>query len=41
VDGLALADRLGLAALFIEHDTSGGFREKSTPAFERLRRPLD
>ncbi len=42
VDGLALAGRLGLAALFIERDTAGGgFRERSTPGFERLRRPLD
>jgi thiamine biosynthesis lipoprotein len=41
-DGLALAGRLGLAALFIERDTAGGgFRETSTPEFERLRRPLD
>lgn len=41
-DGLALARRQGLAALFIERDASGGvFRERSTPAFERLRRPLD
>jgi thiamine biosynthesis lipoprotein len=42
VDGLALASRLGLAALFIEREASGGdFRESSTPEFERLRRPLD
>jgi FAD:protein FMN transferase len=42
VDGLALARRAGLAALFIERDPSGsGFREQSTPEFERLRRPLD
>jgi FAD:protein FMN transferase len=41
-DGLALARRLGLAALFIERsDTGDGFRETSTPEFERLRRPLD
>ncbi len=42
VEGLALAGRLRLAALFIERDDSGGdFRESSTPEFERLRRPLD
>ncbi|MCJ7450893.1 MAG: FAD:protein FMN transferase [Steroidobacteraceae bacterium] len=42
VDGLALAGRLGLAALFIEREASrGDFREGSTPEFERLRRPLD
>ena len=41
-DGLALARRLGIAALFIERDgADGGFRERSTPEFERLRRPLD
>ncbi len=41
-DGLALARRLGIAALFIERDASGSsFRESSTPEFERLRRPLD
>jgi thiamine biosynthesis lipoprotein len=40
-EGMALADRLGLAALFIERNTGGpGFTERSTPAFERLRRPL-
>ncbi len=42
VDGLALARRLQIAALFIERDAAGGgFRESSTPGFERLRRPLD
>jgi len=42
VDGLALAGRRGIAALFIEREASGGeFRESSTPEFERLRRPLD
>lgn len=41
-DGLALARRHGLAALFIERDAAGtGFTERSTPEFERLRRPLD
>jgi len=41
-DGLVLARKQGLAALFIERDASGrGFRERSTPEFERLRRPLD
>jgi len=40
--GMRLATRLGLAALFIERDHSGqGFRERSTPQFERLRRSLD
>jgi FAD:protein FMN transferase len=39
--GMALAGRLGLAALFIERNASGsGFTERSTPAFDRLRRPL-
>jgi len=39
--GMALAGRLGLAALFIEHNANGsGFTERSTPAFDRLRRPL-
>ena len=39
--GMALAGRLGLAALFIERNASGsGFKERSTPAFDRLRRPL-
>lgn len=41
-EGMALARRLKLAALFIERDVSGeGFREQSTPEFERLRRPLE
>jgi FAD:protein FMN transferase len=41
-EGLALARRLGLAALFIEHGASrDDFTERSTPAFERLRRALD
>jgi FAD:protein FMN transferase len=40
-EGMALAGRLGLAALFLERKASGsGFTERSTPAFERLRRPL-
>jgi thiamine biosynthesis lipoprotein len=39
--GMALAGRLGLAALFIERNANGsGFTEQSTPAFDRLRRPL-
>jgi thiamine biosynthesis lipoprotein len=39
--GTALAGRLGLAALFIERKADGsGFTERSTPAFDRLRRPL-
>ena len=39
--GMALAGRLGLAALFIERNANGpGFTERSTPAFDRLRRPL-
>ena len=39
--GMALAGRLGLAALFIERNANGpGFTERSTPAFHRLRRPL-
>ncbi len=40
-EGMQLAERLGLAALFIERTGAGGeFRERATPAFERLRRPL-
>jgi thiamine biosynthesis lipoprotein len=39
--GMELAGRLGLAALFIERNANGpGFTERSTPAFDRLRRPL-
>jgi hypothetical protein len=39
--GMALAGRLGLAALFIERNADGpGFKERSTPAFASLRRPL-
>jgi thiamine biosynthesis lipoprotein len=41
-DGLALARKSGIAALLIERDVAGGgFTERSTPEFERLRRPLD
>ncbi len=41
-EGEALARRLGLAALLIERDAQGGgFRERVTPEFARLRRPLD
>jgi thiamine biosynthesis lipoprotein len=40
--GMALANRLGLAALFIERTANGeGFTEQATPGFQRLRRPLD
>jgi thiamine biosynthesis lipoprotein len=39
--GMALAGRLGLATLFIERGADGqAFAERSTPAFDRLRRPL-
>ncbi len=39
--GMAHAGQLGLAALFIERNATGpGFTERSTPAFDRLRRPL-
>jgi thiamine biosynthesis lipoprotein len=39
--GKALAEKLGLAAFFIERAPGGrGFREQSTPQFEQLRRPL-
>ena len=39
--GMALALRLGLAALFIERNTDGrGFSDRFTPEFDRLRRPL-
>jgi thiamine biosynthesis lipoprotein len=41
-EGLALARRRGLAALFIERDpASGTLRERATDEFQRLRRPLD
>jgi len=39
-EGLALARRLELAALFIERGPAGEWIESSTPAFARLRRPL-
>ena len=39
--GMALALRLGLAALFIERTADGrGFSDRVTPEFDRLRRPL-
>jgi thiamine biosynthesis lipoprotein len=39
--GMALALRLGLAALFIERTADGqGFSDRFTPEFDRLRRPL-
>lgn len=41
-EGAALATKLGLAALFIERvGPAGTFRERATPEFERLRRPLN
>lgn len=41
-EGMALATRLGLAALFIERTANGaGFTERATPEFQHLRRPLD
>jgi thiamine biosynthesis lipoprotein len=41
-EGLATATRLGLAALFVERSADGReFTERSTPAFERLRRDVD
>ncbi len=41
-EGMALATRLGLAALFIERTANGeGFTERATPEFQQLRRPLD
>lgn len=41
-EGLAIAVRLGLAALFVERTGDGRkFTERSTPAFERLRRDVD
>jgi thiamine biosynthesis lipoprotein len=41
-DGMKLAERLGLAALFIERaGTKGELRERTTAEFERLRRPLE
>ncbi len=41
-EGLATSARLGLAALFIERTGDGrGFTERTTPAFDRLRREVD
>jgi thiamine biosynthesis lipoprotein len=41
-EGLATATRLDLAALFVERSADGReFTERSTPAFERLRRDVD
>jgi len=41
-EGMKLAKRLGLAALFIAHaGTDRKFSERATFEFERLRRPLD
>jgi thiamine biosynthesis lipoprotein len=34
--GLALAQRLGLPALFIVRETAGGLRDLATPAFAAL-----
>jgi thiamine biosynthesis lipoprotein len=40
--GMELATRLGLAALFIERSADGeGFTSQATPEFQHLRRPLD
>jgi thiamine biosynthesis lipoprotein len=39
-EGAELAQRVGLAALFIERESSGVLRETATPAFASLRRPL-
>ncbi len=35
-EGLRLAERLNLAAVFIARTKSGSFEERRTPAFERL-----
>ncbi|MCB9545436.1 MAG: FAD:protein FMN transferase [Myxococcales bacterium] len=35
-EGYALAERLGLAALFLVRDPAGGWQEKATPAFEAV-----
>jgi thiamine biosynthesis lipoprotein len=41
-EGLAMATRLGLAALLIERTADGQqFTERTTPAFDRLRRNVD
>lgn len=40
-EGYELATELGIAALFIERSSDGkSFKERATPQFERLRRPL-
>lgn len=41
-EGFALAEAMDLPALFLERtDQPGQWRESATPAFERLRRPVD
>lgn len=41
-EGYALAEAMDLPALFLERtDQPGQWRESATPAFERLRRPVD
>jgi thiamine biosynthesis lipoprotein len=41
-EGYRLADAMDLPVLFLERtDHPGQWRERATPAFERLRRPVD
>jgi thiamine biosynthesis lipoprotein len=41
-EGYALAERLGLPALFLERTAAAGvWRERATPGFDQLRRPVD
>jgi thiamine biosynthesis lipoprotein len=41
VEGLAVASKLGIAALFVERGRNGALEETMSPAFAPLRRPLD
>jgi thiamine biosynthesis lipoprotein len=41
-EGYALAERLGLPVLFLERTAAAGvWRERATPGFDQLRRPVD
>jgi thiamine biosynthesis lipoprotein len=41
-EGYGLAEAMDLPALFVEQtDQPGQWRERTTPAFERLRRPVE
>jgi hypothetical protein len=40
-EGLALARKLQIAALFVVRGRDGSFKDTMSPAFAPLRRPLD